>query len=371
MLSSLRSNWFSFSPDARRHLINAALFGLTLDGGVNAVILNLYFLRLGLGPAFVGIAGAVGMLVFAFASLPFGRLGDRFGLRRVMTAGAALSAVGTLLLLLVDSLPQALLTTGLISCVALVNLGLAAYYANAAPYLAGTAGVANRTRAFAAQSALFALAGFIGSLIGGGLPQLFATLLGRPLSDALPYRLTLIVVPFVIASVVWSLRGMREPGPDTLDEPSPAELTQNAPQPARPLEPFLTTRAALLLIGFFASMRFLQVGGVGAGTTFFNVFMDRQFGVPTAVIGGFQAAAKLIGIPVALITPALIKRFGQIQVTLAALVLTVLTMLPLAFAPNWWVAGLATWGCGSSRRRAMPRSPCSASSARRRVCAAR
>jgi MFS family permease len=335
----LRARWLAYSPDARRHLINAALFGLTLDGGVNAVILNLYFLRLGQGPAFVGLAGSIGMLVFALSSLPFGRLGDRVGLRRMMLFGATLAAVGALLVVFVDRLPAALLPAGLVGCVALVNLGLAAYYANAAPYLAGVAGEANRTRAFSEQSALFSLAGFVGSLIGGSLPQVFASLMGGTLADPQPYRLTLIVVPCALAYIVYALTRMREPQPESDAAPVSAGA-RDAPKP----EPFLTPRAVLALIGVFSLIRFLQVGGVGAATTFFNVYMDREFGVPPSVIGGFQAAAKLIGIPVALAIPMMTRRMGQVPLTLLASSLTALSMLPMAFGPAAWFAGLGYMG---------------------------
>jgi MFS family permease len=342
VFARFRARWLEYSPDARRHLINAALFGLTLDGGVNAVILNLYFLRLGQGPALVGLAGSVGMLVFALGSLPFGRLGDRVGLRRVMLLGAVIATLGALLVLFVDVLPDWLLPAGLIGCVALVNCGLAAYYANAAPYLAETAGAANRTRAFSEQSALYALAGFVGSLIGGSLPQAFAALLGRSLADPLPYRLTLIVVPCVLAYIAFALTRMREPGPQT-DTDQPALASPTVVAPPKP-ERYLAPRAAFALIGVFSLMRFLQVGGVGAATTFFNVYMDRQFGVTPAVIGGFQAAAKLIGIPVALAIPWLTRRMGQVPLTLLASSLTVLSMLPMALGPAAWLAGLGYMG---------------------------
>ena len=53
-----------FSRDLRLFLITAALVALAWDG-VRTVILNLYLLRLGYGPQFVGLVSAVGAFAFA------------------------------------------------------------------------------------------------------------------------------------------------------------------------------------------------------------------------------------------------------------------------------------------------------------------
>jgi len=68
-----------FSRDARLYLMTAALFGFTVFGGIYAVLLNLYLLRLGYGPQFVGLINGTGQLAFAIFCLPAGALGRRWG----------------------------------------------------------------------------------------------------------------------------------------------------------------------------------------------------------------------------------------------------------------------------------------------------
>jgi MFS family permease len=106
----------------------------------------------------------------------------------------------------------------------------------------------------------------------------------------------------------------------------------------------LSPRAAFLLIAVFAAIRILQVGGVGASTTFFNVYMDQRFQSQPAEIGFYQAASKLIGIPMALLIPWLTRRFGQVNVALGAGLLTALSILPMAFSPAAWAVGLGYMG---------------------------
>ncbi len=105
-----------------------------------------------------------------------------------------------------------------------------------------------------------------------------------------------------------------------------------------------SSTSALGLITFMAVIRFLQVGGVGTATTFFNVYLDNHLHVATSYIGLFQALAKFVGIPIALMIPWLTHRFGNGRTVLMASSVVVLAMLPLAFVPVWWVAGLGYIG---------------------------
>ena len=85
-LSKLR-----FNRDVWLVLITWALMGFAYTG-VFLVLFNLYLLRLGYGPEFVGIVNGVG-LIAALVSLPAGALGKRWGSRRLLClwAGARIS----------------------------------------------------------------------------------------------------------------------------------------------------------------------------------------------------------------------------------------------------------------------------------------
>ncbi len=71
----------AFSRDARLYLSSAALMGFTIFGGVYSLLMNLYLLRLGYGPGAIGVANAAGLLGWALACLPAGRLGRRWNKR--------------------------------------------------------------------------------------------------------------------------------------------------------------------------------------------------------------------------------------------------------------------------------------------------
>ena len=91
----------SSSRSARLYFITASLVGFTLEG-IHALLFNLYLLRLGYGPEFIGLINGIGMCAFAICSLPAGRLTQRWGCRRMMLTGLVLVIVGYGLLLLVE-----------------------------------------------------------------------------------------------------------------------------------------------------------------------------------------------------------------------------------------------------------------------------
>jgi predicted MFS family arabinose efflux permease len=209
-----------------------------------------------------------------------------------------------------------------------------------------TTAPAQRTNAFSVQSAMYAVAGFAGSMLGGGLPGVIAALTGETLAQPAPYRWTLLLIPLLLLLPLRMQWRMREPDAHALVDDDPAAAAAHAAlAPRRPLPSLPSTgRAVFYLIALFSLVRFLQVGGVGAATTFFNVYMDRELHVATGTIGLFQAVAKLLGVPIALAVPALARRYGNVALVLVASTLVGLSLLPMAWVPIWWVAGLSYIG---------------------------
>ncbi len=329
MLHNLRTHLGQFDRDVRRHLINAAILAVTLDGGINTVLFNLYLLRLGYGPELIGAVNAVGMGMFAVACLPVGRLCERYGLLRIMRVGMVLIFSGTLFVPLAGWMPVTTQTAVLILSAALTNTGLACYFVATAPYLGALTTLQQRTSIFSTQSATFAVFGFVGSLLGGNLPPLLVSLGIGTLAQASPFLWTLWLIPLLLLVPVYIVWQMRDANVSDAESTLPAVGISTDSAAA--------SRAAFILIGMFGLIRFLQVGGVASMQTFFNVYMDRELHVSTATIGTIQAIAKLLGVPAALAIPWLTRKVGAAGAVIGALVVAALGILPLAWIPIWWV----------------------------------
>ncbi len=321
-------------PTVLRYFCSIALIGFALDGGIYAVLLNLYLVRLGFGPEQIGLINAIGTLSFALMALPAGALGQRWGSRRMLLVGLGGLVVGAVLLPLADLLPAPWQLPWLAVTISVTYLSLAIYFVNTAPYLLELVSAAQRNSAFALQTGLTSFAAFLGSLIGGVLPPLFGTLLRVSAEQTAPYRYALV---FAGLSLLPALVALRRPPPvvvPLVDQP----VAPDARAPDSMLRPLLG------LLALIALVRVLQVSGTAVTNTFFNVYLDGALLLPSAQIGAIIAAGRLLGVPAALATAALTRRFGNRAVVIGASLGTALSILPLALIPHWGAAGIGFIG---------------------------
>jgi MFS family permease len=318
------------TPTVARYFVAVALVGFAIDGGIYSVLLNLFLLRLDYGPEQIGLINAAGTLAFALACLPAGVLGARWGSRQSMLLGLGLMAGGSLLLPLADTLAPQWRLAWLIVQVSLLYLGLALYFVNTAPFVMEAIRPEQRTHIFSLQTALLALAAFLGSLIGGFLPPVIAALLGSPAASPAPYRYALLVAGLAILPAMLAIHFAR-----------PAAV-------ARATVPVVAAsslaRSLIGLLAMIAIVRVLQVSGLAVTTTFFNVYLDSELLVSTARIGLLLALGRLLGIPAALATGPLTARYGNRGVVIGASIGTALSILPIALIPHWGAAGLSLIG---------------------------
>ena len=315
----------TLNPSIRRYLVIWALLGFGYFG-IQGVLLNLYLIRLGFGAAFIGVLIASGQIIWAAAALPAAAIGQRFGLRAALIAACTLLTLGMVLLLLVEALPAPMWSVWLFGCWSLMWLGAALLTVNSTPYLMQISSLEECNHAFAAQSAVMALTGFVGSVIAGLLPNLFVAWFGGSLDQTAPYRYALWLTPLAYTVCIFLWAGAR---------------------PARWLgetEAATTSAKPLGLCIFFGLVVFLQTAGEGSVRAFFNVYLDKTLAVPTAQIGTIFGIGQLLAIAAALVVPGLLRRSGT-TLTLAASTLGMgLALVLLAAFPHWLPATLGFIG---------------------------
>ena len=199
-----------FNRDIRLYLFASGLVGFCLFSGIYSLLFNLYLLRLGYGPAFVGQVNAVGGLAFALSSLPSSFLGGRWGNRRTMILGLGLAVVGHALLSQAEFVPAIHQQNFILSMNSLGLLGISLYIVQRLPLLdEGLQRRPSATTYFRSKPRFFPLAGFAGSLVGGFLPGGFAGLLQLSLDHPAPYRHTLLVASLLLTPGVFALVATR------------------------------------------------------------------------------------------------------------------------------------------------------------------
>lgn len=334
----------TFNRNIVLYLAATCSLGLAVDGGINSVVFNLYLLRLGFGPEFIGQINSAGLTTFALASLPVGALAGRISPRTLMALGLILMLGGCGMIPLAQTIgptnPAPWLMSGFIS----IYLGMAFYFVPAVPFIFDVTTEVERSPVFSAQSALLALSAFVGSLLGGFLPPLFSQVFGFSLEQPEAFRYTHIVAAVLMTPAllaILSTRAANRPAPPLEPEaaPLPVEATTPLQRRWRGIQ-----ASAITLVILLSLVRFFQVAGIGASATFFNVFMDTQLNVPTSTIGAVTAAARLLGVPAALMTPLLVMRWGARSTVLFAGIGTGLSAIPLVLATYWGAAGIGYMG---------------------------
>jgi MFS family permease len=315
-----------FGRDVRLYLITVALGALAADG-IRGVLLNLYLLRLGYGPKFIGTANAVFAFVFTLFCLPAAALGARWSLRRALIAGPILQAAGVGLLPLVEFFPSTWQRAWLLATLSVTGIGLSLTYVNGIPFLMAATGPEERNHAFSVQVALIPLAAFVGNLVGGALPNAFAALLGVSADAPAPYRypLWIAAVLQVLGAII--LVSTRETAGRTRQE----DATDRG-------------RVPYGLIGLVAIIVVLRLAGRMTVTTFFNVYSDIALRLPPAAIGALSAVGQLLSVPAALVAPLLVARWGNRPTIVLGSLGIAVCMLPLALIPHWSAAGFGFAG---------------------------
>ena len=123
-----------FNRDTRLLLLAGTIHAIAVMG-IYGVLLNLYLLRIGYGLEFIGLINATGLLSFATFSFPAGYIARRWGMRRTMLTGLAISVAAMGLIPFADLLPEAIRGGWLATGNILVALGTATFHVTIMPYL--------------------------------------------------------------------------------------------------------------------------------------------------------------------------------------------------------------------------------------------
>ena len=312
-------------PNARLYLLSAALAGLTISSmGIFGVLLNLYILRLGFGAEFLGIVNGVSAFTFAAFGLPAAAVGRRIGTRRAMIAGMTVSVLCSGLVGVSQYVPAEIRGEWLVGVRIARSWGFALFMVNAHPFMMAVTGPTERTHAFSIHTAMWPLAGVAGSLIGGLLPDICASILDVDLDSPAPYGWSLLIGSLLFAPAIIALSATTEPS----EEPSGTEPSGKKGGPR-------------VMIAVLATIAMIQYLGFGAVQSFFNVYLDENLGVSTAFIGLLLACAQLAGGIGGLATPVITRHLGHGALVILTSVAGAVVILPIAMFPTWWVAGVS------------------------------
>jgi MFS family permease len=311
--------------------------------GIYVMLFNLYLIRLGYGLEQIGLINAAAQLGVAAFSIPAGMLGRRWGSRRTIIVGLTVATTGLALVPLVEAIPAPWQFSWLLVTYIFAWLGGATYTVNSLPFLMSMTHGQERTHVFSVREALGPLSLFAGSLLGGLLPGVLVASLGGELADPQPYRYALW-----IAAALFGL------APLTMLATSPSDGEERAAQsPASSPGAPSVAAAPMGLMVIMGIAILLLLTSKHVIDTFFNVYLDVGLHLPPLWMGTLAAVAQLLSVPIALVAPVVVARWGKGWTIIGGAVGMALSLW-LFLIPDWMGAGLGLLGVSALFAITMP-----------------
>lgn len=311
-------------------LFLAASFSFGISQAFAALFLNFYLRELGLGAEWQGVLNALPALTLALLALPAAGLARRIGNARALQLGSVLGLVGAVVLASASGPLMAMLGA------ALQGAGTAALVVAGSPFMAAHSTPQSRVTLFSVQSALMTGAGFLGNLLGGRIPDLYAASTATEADGLGALRAALLVAAGLQALGLIPVLNLRaghhtpEPGGRTL-----------AVQDRRTMTRLVTPN---VLVGL----------GAGATIPFLNVFIEGKFNISYASLGTLFAWASLATAATALIQPWVVRRLGPLRAVLVVQASSLPFLALLGFAPELWLVTVALFTRGALMNAAGP-----------------
>lgn len=310
-------------------LFLAAVFSFGLSQAFTSLFLNFYLRALGLGPEWQGLMNALPAVTLAALSLPAVALARRISNAHTLKVGAVLSLVGTVLLAVAGG-PALVIAGALVQ-----GAGAALTVVASSPFMANNSDERNRVTLFSVQNALMTGAGFLGNLLGGQVPGLYAAWTGTPADGLGALRTALLVAAALQVAGLLPVLGLKPSGKTTREGRSFS--IQDKGTMARLVAPNI-------LVGL----------GAGATIPFLNVFIEGKFQISYAGLGTLFAWTSLATAATALLQPLLVRRLGPLQAVLVVQASSLPFLAVLGFAPSLWLVTAALFTRGALMNAAGP-----------------
>lgn len=311
-------------------LFLAASFSFGISQAFAALFLNFYLRELGLGAEWQGVLNALPALTLALLALPAAGLARRIGNVRAIALGSVLGLVGAVVLASASGPLMAMLGA------VVQGAGTAALIVAGSPFMAAHSTPQSRVTLFSVQSALMTGAGFLGNLLGGRVPELYAASTGGEPDGLGALRTALLVAAGLQALGLIPVLSLR-PG-----QPAPASGGRTlAVQDRRTMTRLVTPN---VLVGL----------GAGATIPFLNVFIEGKFNISYASLGTLFAWASLATAATALIQPWVVRRLGPLRAVLVVQASSLPFLALLGFAPELWMVTVALFTRGALMNAAGP-----------------
>ena len=331
----------SLLPEGRRFLwVSATIEYQYL--GIYLIAVNLYLLRLGFGPEFIGNVTGSGIAAYSATAFLSGYLFRRRSAGRLVTLGVSLVIIGLVGIATADLVPPGVQPRWVLATNAVAWMGGGLFGVGRLPYLVAVAPRGERARVltFTLERVMGIGLAVLGGLAVTFVPGLAAGALGCTLDDPAPYRFAILLAPagLLPALLLFARAARRAPAVGRLDDGDEDEVSDVMSQGRLRTSP----ATMILVLSLFAILFNF------AGTPplyFFNLYLDDGLAVSPAVIAFVMGVARLGSLPATLLLPALTRRLSLPALLICLSVALGLALVPMALWPDPLIASLSFLTC--------------------------
>src|SRR6266513_997908 len=278
---------------------------------ISTLTLNYYVHSLGYHPDFIGVFSAMPAIGALFSAVPVGMLADRIGRKPVLLLTAALTPLFLALCGLVT------IPFWLLFCAFMQGVVSSAYWVTNLPLLTESTTEKQRVGVFALNSFLLLGVGSLGSLLGGAIPELMASILHVSPASTIALRYGVFAAAlftFVFGLPLWFLR---EPKRTAANKTSSVVLEDSVRNSGPLAEAVLHEKRERLPVGLFVKLLIpdlLFTMGEGAVVALMQLFFILRFDLLPGPLGIIFTISGLAGGVFSLTAPLFVKRWSKLRV---------------------------------------------------------
>lgn len=304
-----------FDREAKLFLLIVFLFNL-LNGGYQ-VIFNLYLDSLGYQSDFIGTIASVRLIIGAFLGIPLGIMATRIGYRKTLILLGLMISISVFGVANTNS-KYLLFIFSILWGNTFVLMGIIT-----APFLARNSNIEERNHLFGFTFSLQLWSSMLGSFIGGSLTTGLQTLF--TIQNSYRYTFNLYALIAILSLIpIYLLRSDRGTNENS------KRILHDVLKIAKysPIRRFILYS---VLIGL----------GAGLVIPLFNIFLRLRLGASDFQIGLLMSFTRIATSVGCLLTPYLVKLFGQSRSVLASQLLSIPFLLIIGGIPYFPVVAIA------------------------------
>ncbi|WP_317957298.1 MFS transporter [Paenibacillus chitinolyticus] len=296
--------------------------------GMFGLVYNLYVRALGYDQTMVGQLVGMTAIASAIILIPAGIMNDRFGPKRIVSAGLFF----VLLALTARSLfefKNALLVTSFLG-----GMSQAIVSATIIPFMANNSTPRQRVHLFSFNMALSMFASVAGNMLGGVLTDMFQFAFG--VSEVLSLRTTLLIG---VGTMALGLIPVLLYTSEASGEKDEREDKRAGPKPGW-RQTASRHKSSLQIIALFAFLSLLSSTAGGMIVPYLNVYFEDRFDASKTMIGfivslgqGATALAFLLG-------PAIARKIGEARAVVLLQLSSIPFLLITAYSSNFTLASV-------------------------------